>query len=117
MGEPNEHGVYRPTESLTLPNPKQGWRGLPLAEIDLLELPDGWRSAIGAQLSTHGRGEPITLRSPVYVTRDQAIEAGIAKLRRWLASVDDSLAATVTRWLDVVLMEKSLGVGSSTAPE
>ena len=63
---PNPHGVYEPTETLMLPNPKANWRGAPLAEIDLLHLSDGWRSAIGAMLNSCGRGEPITLRSAVF---------------------------------------------------
>lgn len=106
MRQPNEHGVYQPTETLELPNPKSRWRGAPLAEIDLLELPDGWRSSIGAMLNASGRGEPITIRTAVHPTRDAALLHGIERLRKWLAKADEPQVPMVLRWLDTLIPEQ-----------
>ena len=104
--EPNEHGVYQPAETLALPNPRPGWKGGPLAEIDLIELPDGWRSAIGAMLASSGRGEPLTARPPAYASREEAIQGGIDKLRRWLATSNEAQAPVVGRWLDTLIPDQ-----------
>ena len=103
---PNEHGVYQPTETLALPNPRPGWRGAPLAEIDLLQLPDGWRSAIGAMLANSGRGEPITVRNTVHGSREAAILAAIGRLRAWLDSSGEAQAPVVSRWLDSLIPDQ-----------
>jgi hypothetical protein len=100
---PNPHGVYAPTETLTLPNTKANWRGAHLAEIDLLRLSDGWRSAIGAMLSVNGRCEPITIKSTAFPTREAAIADGVERLRLWLDYVDDPQAPAVRRWLDSLI--------------
>lgn len=100
--QPNEHGVYQPSESITMPNPRPGWKGMPLAEIDLVQLPSGWRSAIGAQTNNRGRAEPITDRSVSHPTRDAAVAAAVARLRAWLIDNDDAQAALISRWLDTL---------------
>lgn len=103
---PNANGVYSPTETLALPNPKANWRGAPLAEIDLLSLSDGWRSAIGAMLNASGRAEPLTIRTAVHTTREDALLFGIERLRAWLARADEPQVPMVLRWLDTLIPEQ-----------
>lgn len=104
--QPNACGVYAPTETLALPNPKAGWRGAPLAEIDLLQLSDGWRSSIGAMLNASGRGEPITIRTPAHPTREAALRHGIERLREWLMRADEPQVPMVLRWLDTLIPDQ-----------
>lgn len=101
--QPNAHGVYTPTETLELPNPRKGWRGCPLAEIRLLALPDGWRSATGSSLSNGaGHGSPLMLRDTPHPTRDAAIAAAAARLRYRMEREGCTDARAVLRWLDTL---------------
>jgi hypothetical protein len=55
---PNAVGVYPDdaAEAFTLPLDKTGWRGLPLAEVRLLRLPEGWLQATRVQTPVAGFG-------------------------------------------------------------
>ncbi|TKD50562.1 hypothetical protein [Sphingomonas baiyangensis] len=102
-GAKNMFGVYTPHEVLTLERDRKGWRGLPVASIELLHDSSGWRSAINYQFmhgDCAGHGEPLTDRSPHYPSRDAAIAGAAERLRPAAARRDDGDARKVLAWLD-----------------
>jgi hypothetical protein len=83
-GQKNRNGVYCPTETLVLQRDVKGWRGCPRVEIDLVELPDGWRSSLNYSFFTGnhmGSASPTTDHDPLHPTRRDAIAQQVEKLR------------------------------------
>ncbi|QNQ09266.1 hypothetical protein [Sphingomonas alpina] len=84
-GQKNDCGVYTPTETLALPQPnRKGWRGSPLAEIDIVRTSEGWRAVHGIQFLTGscwGSSSPLMDRDTAFNSRDAAIEHQVARLR------------------------------------
>jgi len=111
MARCNENGVYEPDERFELPMPKKGWRGCPLAEIEIADLGTHWIWAVSYQMMTGncaGRGSPLTdfdrpwgtSRAP---TRDAAIAAATADLRISMMKRGDCRdARAVLAWLDTL---------------
>lgn len=98
---PNENGVYPSTESIVLPRTTKGWRGAPVAEIDLCDLGDRWLWAIGFQLmqgDCHGRSSPLTERQSA-PTRADALALAIADLRTAMTGKESRDAAAILEWL------------------
>ena len=83
---PNQAGVYQPTETLELPVTKKNWRGVALAEINLVELRDGtWRMGLSSNFnhgSMTGTGFAPSADGHSFATRAEALDAAIARLRR-----------------------------------
>lgn len=75
-----------------------------MAEIRLLQLEDGWRASIDAQLGSRGRSEPLSARLQPHPTRDAALEAAIERLRTWCGAEDD--ARPVIAWLDTLIPDQ-----------
>lgn len=95
---PNPSGVYEPTE--TLECPAVGKRKHAPASIELLELPDGWRSVSSSSLSNgSGHSAPLTGRDPAHPTRELAIAAAAAGLRMRMVDQGTAEAKAVIRWI------------------
>ncbi|AYJ85764.1 hypothetical protein D3Y57_06995 [Sphingomonas paeninsulae] len=102
-GQKNDCGVYTPHETLELPMPRKGWRGMPLADIDLVQTPEGWRSCFGYQFMTGdccGRGSPLTDHDRAFPTRELAVSHSATALRKIAARRADREAKLVLEWLD-----------------
>lgn len=120
----NENGVYEPDETLALPRAKAGWRGGPVASIDLRNLGDYWIWATGFQMmdgDSWGSASPLmddtkrgpgSRRSP---TRDAAIASASDYLRGRLGSRNSSDARAVIAWLDTLRPDQFDLFGSMAA--
>lgn len=92
-GTKNGSGVYAPTEVLTLPHKRPGWRGCPRVEIDLVQTAEGWRSSLNFQFmsGTHqGQAHPTTDRCAVHPTRELAIKEQADGMRARFAKLSDA---------------------------
>lgn len=99
---PNAHGVYDTADRLVLPMPRVNWRGMPMAEISLIELPDGWRMATAVCLLTgSGHSSPLTADGTPYATRADALAAACDRIRDRTRG-DRNSAQAVLLWLDRV---------------
>jgi hypothetical protein len=102
LSVPNAHGVYPPSETLTLQHNRRNWRGCALAEIDLALTADGWRSAHAFQFLTASRWgscSPIVARDPAFATREEAIAHEAAQLRARVIDYEANEVGAVLRWL------------------
>ncbi|HUD28935.1 MAG TPA: hypothetical protein VMQ93_08700 [Novosphingobium sp.] len=112
-GKQNRNGVYCPTETLTLQRDAKGWRGCPRVEIDLVELPEGWRSSLNYSFFTGshmGSASPTTDRDPLHPTRRAAIAQQVEKLRGVCARlIDESMkreALEMLTWADSLIPDQ-----------
>lgn len=118
MAKCNKFGVYQPDETLELPRPDKGWRGGPIAEIDLADMGTHWIWSTGFQMwsgDMWGSSSPLmdleptpysTCRAP---TREAAIELASAQLRKNLtkrADEGDRDARAVLTWLDTLIPDQ-----------
>lgn len=109
--QPNENGVYEPQECLTLPRDVKGWKGMPTAEIELIDLGPYWLWATRFQLmhgDLWGSASPLiddcprrfmSRRAP---TREAAVDAAGAYLRERIGprSGESADARRIIAWLD-----------------
>lgn len=120
--QPNEHGVYRPTEVLELPMPRKGWRGSPLAEIRLCHIEQGWIWATGYNCPASGGGSPLHVpsdtRAPsarlLQPTRAAAIAAAarylcddFGKRKRPINEVDIKPYRQIVEWAESLLEQQT----------
>ncbi len=118
MATCNENGVYQADETLELPRAVKGWRGGPIAEIDLADMGTHWIWSTGFQMwggDMWGSSSPLmdleptpfsTCRAP---TREAAIELASAQLRKNLAKraeEGDRDARAVIAWLDTLIPDQ-----------
>ena len=108
--EPGKFIHFPPSEVLSLPNPRKGWQGGPLAEIRLAFTPVGWLFALDAHTSTAGMGGPLgyferpRFAPKGFISQVAARDAAIAQLRHWAQGVlkhnggRDTQATLVARW-------------------
>lgn len=108
MGEPscNQHGVYEAQERLVLARDTKGWRGLPTAEIEMCQLPEGWLWATSFQLMQGdccGSASPLSLNhGRLAPSREVAIEAAVAHLSARMAKQDGQDARRIVAWLETL---------------
>ncbi|MFD1034139.1 hypothetical protein ACFQ15_05690 [Sphingomonas hankookensis] len=82
-GSKNSSGVYEPTHSLE--HPKKHGGCMPLAEIHMLERPEGWRVVVAYSFTTGswaGSSSPLMDCDPVFATYDLALDVAINTLRK-----------------------------------
>ncbi len=97
-----------PAESHQLDNPKPGWRGLPLARVQVARCDGGWVYAAAVSVDCAGFAEPLGIWSDmpglrVHPTAGAAITAARARIGRWLADRQTGPeAAMVVAWLATV---------------
>lgn len=107
--QPNEHGVYMPSEVIELPRAVKGWRGGPLAEIMLADLGSHWIWATGFQLwgsDCWGSFSPLVdFDAHQALTRETAIEQAAASIRKKVGSraAECRDAAAIVAWLDTLM--------------
>lgn len=100
-GGPNACGVYEPSEHLELPNPARHWRGLPLAEIDVLRLDDGWRWATSSSLPNgSGHATPLTCHRHPLPSRDAAVKAAVDHLRHRMEGEGSTASRAIIAWIN-----------------
>lgn len=104
MPTPNEYGVYSKAdaETLILPRTSGPRHVMPLAEIALLELDQGWIAAAAFQTfgaSCLGRSSPLTAHR-LHPSREAALSHEIAQMRRTAEAQESDDFCKILRWLD-----------------
>ncbi len=112
MASCNENGVYTADETLELPRPKKGWNGVPIAEIDLVDLGTHWLWATGFQLwgsDFWGASSPLCDRDGYRSeSREAAIASASAYLRRKVGSrvSECTDARAIIAWIDALIPDQ-----------
>jgi hypothetical protein len=101
--EPNKHGVYPDdlAETLTLPVDRKGWQGLPLAEVKLLHIPEGWLQSTSAQTSSgsgFGHGLCGKFGGGFYATRSEALHFARRRLLAFCIGAGDADHRKISTW-------------------
>lgn len=100
--QPNENGVYSPSEVLELPRPVKGWQGMPLAAIKLVDLGTHWLWACDYQIFSgdcRGGGCPLMdMDRGRAETRGRAIQAACDDLRAKVDGLDNADARAIAAW-------------------
>lgn len=90
-------------ERYALPNPKPGWRGGPLVEIEIGHIDgQGWIVATHGQLAGGGWGDPFhdcPANPERYATRDEALAAAINAVMTETLGASDREARMIETWL------------------
>lgn len=77
FASPNEFGSYSldDAERLTLPVLKKGWRGMLVAEIELLQIPEGWIFGWSLCVGDTGYAVGLSSKAMAYATRSTALKS------------------------------------------
>lgn len=107
-------------ERWTLPNTRPGWKGGPIAEIEIGRIADqGWIVATHAQFPNGGWGAPFAdcpANARRYVSRTEALCAAIDIIRKGLSThhVGQMLSAQVEKWLIALDPERGPATAADT---
>lgn len=106
MTVPNEHGVYEAQEAMHLPRPAKNWRGIPLLEIELVQVEGQWLWGTGLSFWTGdhwGSFQGLSTRSPRAATREQAIVDAARYLMSRIEGRSCHEARLMREWLSALI--------------
>jgi hypothetical protein len=110
---PNDHGVFvsEDIETVSLPNPKKGWQGEPLAEIRFVQLDnDKWIATPSVTDSTGGFGSLPNVVDKQFNSKEEALDHAAKKI------VNSDASDKVRNWAKGHLIKRGVA-GQSNVPK